>query len=156
MKGLAKLTPIIAATLVLAGCTVGPKYNRPAVAAPPTFRGDTATTPDQTSLADAKWFEVFKDPQLQELIRTALTNNYDLREAVVRVDAARAALGVTRADQLPTITAGGNVTSQRFAQNGSFPIAGNVDTTRTFGTVGLNLLSYEIDLWGRLRRATEA
>src|SRR5215813_1223043 len=67
---------------LLAGCTVGPKYRKPIVQPPSTFRGagDAAATPDPSSLADLKWFEVFKDEQLQELIRTALVNNYEWRE----------------------------------------------------------------------------
>jgi multidrug efflux system outer membrane protein len=152
----AKLMLIAATLLFAAGCTVGPKYQRPAVTAPPSFRGGTSTPENQASLADAKWFEVFNDPQLQELVRLALKNNYDVREAAARVEAARASLGLTRSNQLPTLSAGGDVTTERFARNGSFPLAGNIDQTRTFGTVGLNLLSYEVDLWGRLRRATEA
>ena len=83
--------------------TAGPS-SRP----PDAFRGAADATPpaDPTSLADLKWFEVFKDERLQELIRTALVENYDLRDAVVRVDAARANLGITRADQFPTVAAG--------------------------------------------------
>jgi NodT family efflux transporter outer membrane factor (OMF) lipoprotein len=135
------------------GCAVGPKYQRPSVPTPPEFRGaNTAANSD--SLADAKWFEVFKDPQLQELIRRALSNNYDLREAVIRVQSARAALGVTRADQLPTVSATAGVTSQQISSNGSFPLPQFIDRRRTFGSVGLNLLSYEADIWGRLRSAT--
>src|SRR5262245_22819790 len=71
---------------MLAGCTVGPKYRRPIVEPPAAFRGssDTAAASDPGSLADMRWFEVFKDEELQELIRTALVNNYDLRRAVAR------------------------------------------------------------------------
>lgn len=140
----------------LTGCMVGPKYNRPKVQPPDTFRGTPAPVTDPASLADLKWFEVFKDEQLQELVRTALVQNYDLREAVVRVDAARANLGITRADQFPTFTAGGNVTTQRNSANGGFPFPATVSRDRTFGSVMLNLLSFELDIWGRLRRATEA
>jgi outer membrane protein, multidrug efflux system len=147
---------VIVAAMFLAGCSVGQKYKRPAVAAPPSFRGDTTTAPDPTSLADLKWFEVFKDPQLQELVRKALVNNYDLREAVARVEALRAAVGITRADQLPTITGGAGVTTQRTSANGSFTLPQNFDQSRTFGNVGLNLLSFELDIWGRLRSATAA
>jgi multidrug efflux system outer membrane protein len=139
----------------LTGCTVGPKYHRPAVAAPPAFRGDAAQ-PAPASLADSKWFEVFKDEQLQNLIRTALEHNYDVREAAARVEAARAALGITRADQYPNVSAGANVTTERFARNGSFTVPAGFQQDRTFGTVSANLLSYEVDIWGRLRRATEA
>ena len=90
------------------------------------------------------------------MIRTALAQNYDLREAVARVNAARANLGVTRADQFPNITAGADLTTLRNSSSGSFPIPGSVGRDRTFGGAVLNLLSFEVDLWGRLRRATEA
>src|ERR1041384_53182 len=139
----------------LNGCTPGPKYHRPAVAAPPAFRGDI-TQPSSASLADSKWFEVFKDEQLQNLIRTALEQNYDVREAAARVEAARASLGITRADQYPNVSVGANVTTERFARNGSFTAPVGFEQDRTFGTVSANLLSYEVDIWGRLRRATEA
>jgi multidrug efflux system outer membrane protein len=107
-------------------------------------------------VADLKWFEVFRDERLQELIRTALAQNYDLRDAVARVEATRAILGITRADQFPTIEAGAAVTSARTSASGTFPLPEGIDQARTFGTVGLNLLSFEVDVWGRLRRATEA
>ena len=114
---------------------------------PAAFRADTAQA-DLASLADVKWFELFKDERLQDMIRTALVQNFDLRDAVVRVELARANLGITRADQFPTIEASAGITAQRT------PAAGRV--TRTFGTVAGDLLSFEIDVWGRLRRATEA
>src|SRR5512145_964772 len=99
----------IAITIIaglLMGCrTVGPNYTRPVIKPPDAFRGSVDRTPaaDAGSLADLKWFEVFKDEQLQKLIREALESNYDLRDAVTRVDAARANLGITRADEFPTI-----------------------------------------------------
>ena len=124
---------------------------------PPRFAAPFATRPqDPTSLADQKWFEVFKDEPLQELIRTALVRNHDARDAVVRVEAARAALGITRADQYPTVDAVGNVATVRSSATGTVPLPEGVDQTRTFGTAGINLLSFELDVWGRLRRATEA
>jgi outer membrane protein, multidrug efflux system len=143
---------------LLAGCKVGPKYRRPIVEPPTAFRGssDTASASDPGSLADLKWFEVFKDEQLQELIRTALVNNYDLRRAVARVQAARANLGITRSDQFPNITAGADMTTLRNSGGGQFALPGGVSRERTFGTVLLNLLSFEVDIWGRMRRATEA
>ena len=107
-------------------------------------------------MADLKWFEVFKDERLQEMVRTALVRNYDVRDAVVRIEAARANLGITRADQFPTIEAGASVATARTSTSGAFPLPDGFDQTRTFGAVGLTLLSYEIDIWGRLRRATEA
>jgi len=127
------------------------------VAAPDTFRGaPNPPAADSTSLADLKWFEVFKDAQLQELVKTALTGNYDLRDAVVRVDAARASLGVTRADQFPNVGAAADITTLRNPRSGSIPLPPGFEQRRTFGSVTLDLLSFELDLWGRLRRATEA
>ncbi len=151
----------IIATLMaslLTSCTVGPKYRRPAVKSPDLFRGSPDSTPpsDLTSLPDLKWFELFKDSELQELIRTALVQNYDLSDAVARVDAARANLGITRADQFPTIAASGDITTLRNSTSGAFPLPQGFEQKRTFGSVALNLLSFELDIWGRLRRATEA
>src|SRR4030095_2909581 len=122
-----KLLMIVAVIVVpLAVCTVGPKYRRPIVEPPAAFRGfsDTAAASDPGSLADLKWFEVFKDDQLQELIRTALVNNYDLRRAVARIQAARANLGITRSDQFPNITAGADVTTLRNSGSGQFVLPG--------------------------------
>ena len=100
--------------LLLSGCMVGPDYRRPAVTTPDAFRGASAAIPpDKQSIAELKWFEVFQDEQLQELIRTALTQNYDLRDAVARVDAARANLGITQADQYPNFGIGADVTQYR-------------------------------------------
>jgi len=90
------------------------------------------------------------------LIGTALEENYDLREAVARVSAARANLGITRADQFPTVTATTNITNLRSSSSGSIPLPPAVNPDRTFGSVFLNLLSFEVDVWGRLRRTTEA
>ncbi|MGH8630269.1 MAG: efflux transporter outer membrane subunit, partial [Burkholderiales bacterium] len=141
-----------------AGCAVGPNYRRPVVTPPAVFRGAGSATPatDPASLADLKWFEVFKDEQLRELLRTALTRNYDLRDAMVRVEAARALLGITRAGQFPTVDGSASVSAQRISTRGAFPLPQGVDQTRAVGTVALNLLSFEVDAWGRLRRATQA
>jgi len=132
------------------------KDKRPRVVTPPQFRADPAPTPDPQSLADLKWFELFKDEKLQELIREALTNNYDVRQAVARIDAARADLGITRSEQFPTIVAGGEVITQRSSRDGAFAIPEPVKRDRSFGSVLLNLLSFELDVWGRLRKQTEA
>src|SRR5262245_60086894 len=145
----------VAVMFLLSGCMVGPDYQRPPVATPDVFRASPTPTPDAKSIADLKWFEVFSDEQLQELIRTALAQNYDLRDAVARVDAARANLGITQADQYPNFGFGGGFTAVELSREGAFSVArGN--RQRNFGTVFLNLFSFEIDIWGRLRRATEA
>jgi NodT family efflux transporter outer membrane factor (OMF) lipoprotein len=143
----------------LAGCTVGPNYQRPAVPVPPNFRAPDPLPPAQAeSLADLKWFEVFHDLQLQGLIRTALEHNYDLRSAVPRVEEARASLGITRSNQFPNFGAAGDVDINRLSRNGATPIPQAVlpSQNRNFGVAALQLLSFEVDLWGRLRRATEA
>src|SRR2546428_11465295 len=99
---------------------LGPDSRRPAVTTPDAFRGASAAIPpDQQSIAELKWFEVFQDEQLQELIRTALTQNYDLRDAVARVDAARANLGITQADQYPNIGIGADLTSIESSRRGA-------------------------------------
>src|SRR6266481_4126835 len=104
--------------LLLSGCMLGPDYRRPAVTTPDAFRGASAAiTPDKQSIAELKWFEVFQDEQLQELIRTALQQNYDLRDAVARVDAARANLGITRSNQFPQLSAGGAVQLTRLSRD---------------------------------------
>jgi multidrug efflux system outer membrane protein len=107
-------------------------------------------------LGDEKWFAIFKDEKLQELIREALAHNYDLREAVARIDAARANLGIVKADQYPTFTASSDLTVQRNSRDGAFTIPEPVKRDRTFGSVLLNLLTFELDIWGRLRKATAA
>src|SRR6059058_3994405 len=113
-----------AATMMvwLSGCMVGPDYQRPPVTAPGVFRGASATAPGAQSIAGLKWFEVFKDEQLQELIRTALVLNYDLRDAIARVDAARANLAITQADQYPNFGVGADVTSVEQSRQGEFTI----------------------------------
>jgi multidrug efflux system outer membrane protein len=141
------------------GCTVGPNYGRPAVAIPSDFRASAPLPPAQAaSLADLKWFEVFKDKELQGLIRTALEKNYDLRDAVARIDVARAGLGITRSGQFPNVGAAGNIEINRLSRDGATALSPAVLPTqnRNFGTVTLALLSFEVDIWGRLRRATEA
>jgi NodT family efflux transporter outer membrane factor (OMF) lipoprotein len=146
--------------VLLSGCMVGPDYQRPPVTAPGVFRASpTPTAPDAKSIADFKWFEVFSDEQLQELIRTALVQNYDLRDAIARVDAARANLGITRSNQFPNFGLGADVPSTELSTNGQFTIPKGstvISRQRTYGEVFLNLFSFEIDIWGRLRRATEA
>jgi multidrug efflux system outer membrane protein len=132
------------------------KYQRPKVQTPTVFRGDTATQPDPQSLADVKWFELFKDEKLQELIREALANNYDLRESVARIDAARANYGIVRSDQFPTIGVGADVVNERLSRSGSLTLPEPVKRDRSFGSVLLNLLSFELDIWGRLRKETAA
>jgi len=144
--------------LVCLTCTyaAGQKYQPQKPQTPAVFRGDTATQPDQQSLANMKWFELFKDEKLQELIREAFAHNYDLLEAVTRVEAARANLGIIRSEQFPTITAGADVLNQRQSRSSAFDLPEPIKRDRSFGSVLLNLVNYELDIWGRLRKATAA
>ena len=110
MRTFIRTTTATLAAVLLAGCNVGPKYTRPQVPAPPAFRGpdDTAVSSDaKDSLGDQQWSAVFREPELQELIRQAIANNYDLRVAAERVLEAQSQIRITRANQLPTISEGG-------------------------------------------------
>jgi len=108
------------------------------------------TQPAAESIGDQKWWEVFQDPQLQELIHTALQQNYDVRIAAKRILQAQAQVGITRADQLPTINAGAQTVDQRSPRTKFFPAyetsAHQVDLS----------LAWELDFWGKYRRATES
>src|SRR6185369_8017984 len=117
---------------------------------PATFRGaDPNAAPDQKSIGDLKWFEVFRDPALQDLVKTAMVRNYDVRATVARIDAARANLGLARSEQFPQFELNSDVTSSRASQNGQLGIAGQGGRSRSFGSVLLNLLTFELDVWGR-------
>lgn len=145
--------------VLLSGCTVGPNYHRPAIQTPAAFRSPAPTSSsDAASLADLKWWEVFKDEKLQELERTALAQNYDLRDAATRVEAARASLGITRSNQFPNLYANADISTIRVSRDGATPLPPILvpSQNRTFGAATLSLLSFELDIWGRLRRATEA
>jgi outer membrane protein, multidrug efflux system len=153
------------ALLWMNACSVGPNYKRPTANVPSAYRGALApeaaaseSTPTpaspggagSVSLGEEKWWEVFEDPELQGLIRTALKNNYDVRIAATRVLEAQAQLGITRADQLPSLSAGGNVTSVRNPKVGPIP-AYEITQGQVSGSA-----SWNVDFWGRYRRATEA
>jgi multidrug efflux system outer membrane protein len=133
---------------LLCACTVGPNYHRPVVQTPASFRaaGDPQQKGARTeTFADLPWWQVFHDPQLQELIRTALKQNYDLQLAVERVTAARAQVGIVRSNQFPQVsldpTFSGGKTDQGIKSN-IFSLAADV--------------VFQLDLFGRYRRATEA
>jgi outer membrane protein, multidrug efflux system len=159
---------VFAALFFTDACSVGPNYKRPAVNVPKEYRGPVTTdTPANEStsmpanapsssgtpsvpLGVEKWWEVFQDQELQGLIRTALKNNYDVRIAATRVLEAQAQLGITRADQLPSLNAGGEVISLRNSKAGPIP-----GYELTQGQVSASA-AWNVDFWGRYRRATEA
>jgi outer membrane protein, multidrug efflux system len=172
-----KLATIVMLISLATGCTVGPNYKRPSVDVPGGFRGaapsadgaqsgtrsgeknpdqqpgQSATQPSQSatsSIGDEKWWEVFQDAQLQELIRTALKNNYDVNIAAARILKAQAQLGITRADQLPTLSAGAAAINADIPQTKLTP---NTDTSFNVAAASFN---WQLDFWGKYRRATEA
>ena len=140
--------------MMLAGCAVGPNYRRPAVDAPAEFRGAADNASASTnSLADLPWWGVFKDPVLQDLIHVALTNNYDLRIALTRVDQARALQAQARSQFLPQAGYTGEASRGRNSFLG-LPIPNGGQTMNGF--LGGFEAVWEIDLWGRVRRMNEA
>ena len=150
-------TAVIIVSL-LASSVSGQKTSAPPqVTIPDTFRGEDSTTlTNQTSIGDLKWFDIFKDEELQKLVRTAMVRNYDLHAAVARINAARANLGLARSDQFPQFDATADITSTRSSQNGQFGAFAQGGRGRNVGSVFLNLLTFELDVWGRLRQQTKA
>ncbi len=145
--------PVGALCLALGSCALGPNYERPVINTPPAYRVEDVPAPtviDAAPLADLPWWQVFQDPVLRELIEEALVNSYDLRIVAQRVEQARYAVGVTRADLLPQVGYEGAAQRGRFGN----PLGGaNVTTNQFFGAFQM---AWEIDIWGRIRRSTEA
>jgi NodT family efflux transporter outer membrane factor (OMF) lipoprotein len=150
-----KLGMVLAALACVAGCTLGPKYTRPATPTPPQFRG-TDATPSQVSLAQTNWADLFNDDALKKLVTTALDQNHDLRIAADRVLEARAQYRITFAGELPSINATGGfneVRASRIGANRFVPPGISLDSSYTSAAFTLN---WELDFFGRLRRMTEA
>ncbi|MGO9424313.1 MAG: efflux transporter outer membrane subunit [Steroidobacteraceae bacterium] len=141
---------------LLAGCAVGPDYHRPPLDVPAQYRDATpaaaGAAEDAVSVGDSGWWEVYSDPDLQALLATAITNNYDVKIAVARIEEARAQLGSQRLNYLPQLSvdaAAGRTKASEYAELRGFP--------RIYNEAQVQILaSYQIDLWGQLRRATEA
>src|SRR5712691_3790495 len=151
-KPLKKLTELMAAMMsssLVAGCRVGPNYHRPVVQPPTAFR-DLSENPQAqaqaASYADLPWWQVFRDPQLQELIRTALKQNYDLQLATERINAARAQVAISRSRLFPQVQGNGDFSGGK---------EHNFQTKSNFLTLTADA-AFQLDFFGRLRRATEA
>ena len=143
-----KLLLAVFASCLLGGCMVGPNYHRPAVQTP-AFR-DLAENPQAqaqvSSYADLPWWDVFKDPKLQDLIRTALKENYDLQIATERIEAARAQVAITRSSLFPQISGDAVFTG---GKEGTFQTKYNfLDLTAD--------AAFQLDFFGKIRRATQA
>jgi len=135
-------------------CTVGPNYKRPAVPLPAQFHSP-APPESAASIADAKWFDLFNDDTLKQLVTTAIDRNFDLRIAAERVQEARATLGITSANQYPFLDAEALGLSTRSSTLGTQRLAPSQKISATYTQIG-GALSWELDFWGRLRRLTEA
>lgn len=137
----------------LAGCLMGPNYQRPAAAVPPAYRapGAAAVSGPEAGLGGEKWTQLFPDPVLQKLIHTALTRNYDVRIAATRLLEAQEQAGITRAAEFPAAAVEAGVVSERNPQT-----AHNLNAYSTgYGHLNLDVI-WNLDFWGRYRRATEA
>ncbi|MGC2160950.1 MAG: efflux transporter outer membrane subunit [Silvibacterium sp.] len=140
--------------LCIAGCTVGPNYKRPTIDTPGAYRGESSSqssVASAESLGNEKWWEVFQDPVLQQLIRTALQQNYDVQIAATRVLQAQAQLGITRANEFPMAAAGAQVFSERNPKISSAIPSYEANA----GQVNLSVI-WNLDFWGKYRRETEA
>jgi len=149
MKNSQPLVAVILVSSLIGGCMVGPNYHRPAVQTPAAYR-DLSENPQvqaqAASYADLPWWQVFQDPQLQELIRTALKQNYDLQTATERINAGRAELAVTRSSLFPQVQENGNFSGGK---------EHNFQTKYNFFTLTTDA-AFQLDFFGKLRRATEA
>ena len=157
--------PIFVAALLpsvlLAACAVGPNYRRPATPVTESYRGQEM--PEPTSIADLPWWEVFHDDVLQFLVAEALKNNYDLQTAIARVESARGVLISTRSQMFPQAGYQGDASRGRQFQGPETTVRLPGGGTETFGGnrtfdlfAGTLNAAWEIDLWGRIRRATES
>lgn len=142
----------LAASLLSAGCTVGPDYKRPEVRQiPAQYRFQLSPT-EASSYADLSWWAAFQDPQLQRLISEAVANNYDVQIAAARIEQARAQLGVARSEAYPQVDYSASVGGQRAVIQG----LNGVGATDVGAISGLLNVAWEMDVWGRIRRSTEA
>lgn len=136
----------LALAALLGACAMGPDYKRPAVQTP-DFRGAPALA--GKPLAEMAWWEIYQDPALDKLLRTALTNNFDVRIALARVEEFRAAAGVAGFGSIPLVSAGGGATRSRISTVGPTPLPSSAQPVRTTLSADINA-SYEIDLWKRV------
>jgi len=134
--------------LSFSACKVGPNYQRPATTVPAEYRGlPPGPQPAGESFGDMKWWAVFEDKPLQDLIKTALQNNYDIRIAAARILQAEANLGIVKSYQYPWLNGSASISNDRNALT--------TPHAPTTGSLGIHL-SYLVDFWGQYRRATEA
>src|SRR5882762_3333728 len=147
---------VVALSLSAASCTLGPNYQRPMVAIPPAFRDTTAAAQaGPASLADVRWFDLFKDDALTQLVRTALAQNFDLQIAAERVLQARDRFRIVRADRFPVVAGSAATSKNRVSEAGPRPLPTAVGPDVADFQIGFGV-AWELDVWGRLRRLNEA
>lgn len=140
---------------LLSGC-ISPHYRRPDLAVPPAYRGEAADTPEADgSLGELRWQDLVRDERLNDLIREALANNYDVRIAAARVLEAGGQFSEARSQRAPSVDAQGGYNNLRTAQDGSMPLPEGYPAESNFTKLS-SALSWELDLWGRIRNATAA
>src|SRR6184192_3338788 len=141
----------VVAVAFLAACALGPSYRRPVVPTPETTRGQRGPA-DPASLADSPWWAIFRNPALQALVEEAIRGSHDLRAAAARVEQARNQIAVARADMFPQVSYQGQAVRERTF----VPLPGATGNPTLNSFLGTFNLAWEIDVWGRIRRATEA
>ena len=149
----ARIVVAVVSAALLGGCALGPDYKQPAVARPETFRGQAAT--ESVSFADAPWWEAFQDPTLTALIQEALRQNYDAAIAAARVQEARAVLRIARSEFYPSVDYTARAGRARIPLGGLDLPDGTDHRTDDFYIGTLNM-TWELDIWGRIRRSNEA
>ena len=146
--------PAAFALLFVAGCNVGPKYVRPSYTAPPVFRGAenaSITSDTKASLGDEQWAAVYREPELQDLIRKALANNYDLRIAAQRILEQQAQVRITRSQQFPTVSVGGTAIGATLPSS----LGTQIPSPLVNGSFNVSA-AWTPDFWGLYRKQTEA
>ena len=155
MSRVLRFSAVVIAGALAASCTAGRDYTRPVIETPATHRAASLDA-SAASLADQEWFELFRDEMLTTLVTTALKQNFELQIAAERILQARAVLGITRSERLPSVGASADVISSRASRRGALgELPDGADRDVTYTQAGFSL-GWELDVWGRVRRLSEA
>jgi outer membrane protein, multidrug efflux system len=151
MYARSRVLPVGLLAVLSSACVLGPNYTRPAVPAPDEYRGVSGPQQrDLLSFGDLKWWDAFQDEALRQLIRSALQQNYDVKIAAARILEARARIGIARADQMPEVKAAASIVDERLPE-----ALGRPAVQTGVGQVSVST-AWELDFWGKFRRATES
>jgi NodT family efflux transporter outer membrane factor (OMF) lipoprotein len=155
VSGFLRMPSVVIAGVLAAACTAGRDYTRPVI---DTHAGHRAAPAESAtaSLADVPWFQLFGDDTLTTLVTTALENNFEVQIATERILQARAVLGITRSERLPSVGVSADAIATRGSRRGAFgELPDGADTDVGYVQAGFSL-GWELDVWGRVRRLTEA